>query len=86
MDNNSKAGFEKIGDKQYHHFKVIVPNNTGKLSLSLDGDAGYDFALYTLSDSFAFQSKAVKVSAAAGAKQERKQNQAEPVNRMSKQD
>jgi len=54
MDDNSKAGHEKIGDKQYHHFTIDVPENTATLDVELQG-AKYDMNLYAKRGDFAFK-------------------------------
>lgn len=59
MNNNSSEGYEKIGDKQYHHFRINVGKNTDGLLITLNGDSGFDFNLYVNSDTFAFKSSAL---------------------------
>jgi len=55
MNDNSEIGFEKIGDKQYHHFVIEIPTNARNLEISIDGDDAYDLDLYLLKDDFAFR-------------------------------
>jgi hypothetical protein len=57
----------KIGDKQYHHFCLDVPNGAGKLTVSLDGDDAYDLNLYLAKDTFAFASRAKYADSSKGA-------------------
>lgn len=59
MDDNSKKGYEKIGDKQYHHFATDIKNSSGALYVELKGDSGVDFNLYVNRDTFAFQSNSL---------------------------
>jgi len=62
MNNNSKAGHEKIGDKQYHHFTIEIPRSTSKLEVDLRG-AKYDMNLYAKRGDFAFKGERDVVSA-----------------------
>ncbi|MBT3202343.1 MAG: hypothetical protein HN350_20780 [Phycisphaerales bacterium] len=62
MNNNSKPGYEKIGDKQYHHFTIKVPKNTATLKVELDG-AKYDMNLYAKRGDFAFKGERDVISA-----------------------
>lgn len=55
---DNDPGFTKIGDKQYHHFKVEVPSGATGLEITLDGDSGYDLNLYVHPGNFAFNSTA----------------------------
>jgi hypothetical protein len=48
----------KIGDKQYHHFRVSLPNGANTMTVTLDADDGYDMNLYIAKDTFAFASRA----------------------------
>ncbi len=64
-DNNPP--FTKIGDKQYHHFTVSLPNGAKDLTVTLSGDAGYDMNLYVAKDTFAFASRASQKDTSTGA-------------------
>jgi len=55
MNNNSSAGHEKIGDKQYHQFTIDVPSQTTQLTITLDGDDSYDLNLFTKQGDSAFK-------------------------------
>jgi hypothetical protein len=58
----------KIGDKQYHHFRVVLPNGVNKLTVTLDADTGYDMNLYITKDTFAFASRAKYADTLKGSK------------------
>lgn len=49
--------YTKIGDRQYHHFTVDIPEGTSTLTVSLTGDDNYDLSLYVNRDDFAFNSE-----------------------------
>ncbi len=49
----------KIGDHQYHHFKIEVPQNNSQISLTLNAQAGYHLNVYVNKNSYAFQSNAL---------------------------
>jgi hypothetical protein len=57
----------KIGDMQYHHFRVAVPAGTSKLTVTLDAEDTYDMHLYIAKDSFAFASRAKYADTSKGA-------------------
>jgi len=46
MNNNNSPGYERIGDKQYHHFIVDIPSGVGSLTINLDGNNNYDLDLF----------------------------------------
>ncbi len=48
----------KIGDKQYHHFIIDLPEGATNLVLTVDGDDVFDLNLYVNKDTFAFASLA----------------------------
>jgi len=55
MNDNSTAGHEKVGDKQYHHFTVQIPSGM-KLTITLDGlDDVNDLDLFARKDDFALR-------------------------------
>lgn len=62
MTDNKLAGHEKIGDLQYHHFTIKVPENTKKLGISLaglakeNGNTTYNLDLHLKLGGFAFLS------------------------------
>ena len=69
MDKSSKdndPAHAKIGDKQYHHFTVALPNGAKDLTVSLSGDAGYDMNLYLAKDTFALASRAQHAETSKG--------------------
>ncbi len=47
--------YTKIGDKQYHHFKVQIPDGVNNLTVTLDGEEEYHLNLYIEKDGFAFE-------------------------------
>lgn len=51
--------FTKIGDKQYHHFRISILNEVDRLILTLDGQDGYHFNLYANYDSYAYEGHAL---------------------------
>ena len=55
MNDNQYPGHEKIGDKQYHHFTVIIPPGMSQLMISLDGDDVHDLDLFARPADFAFR-------------------------------
>ncbi len=55
MNDNSTTGYEKIGDKQYHHFTIQIPSGM-KLTITLDGlDDVNDLDLFARKDDFALR-------------------------------
>ncbi len=63
---DNDPAYTKIGDKQYHHFKVEIPANTGSLEITLAGDSGYDLNLYAHPGAFAFNSVAAHKQVVSG--------------------
>jgi hypothetical protein len=57
----------KIGDKQYHHFRVSLPDGVNKMTVTLDADNAYDMNLYIAKDTFALASHAKYADTAKGA-------------------
>ncbi|MBL8025244.1 MAG: hypothetical protein JNL74_02475, partial [Fibrobacteres bacterium] len=66
MNDNTKSGYEKIGDKQYHHFTVFVPEEAETLEVTIAGETGYDFNLYLKKGGFAFTSNSLKSATGLG--------------------
>ncbi len=64
-DNN--PAYTKIGDKQYHHFTVDIPEGTWKLTVKITGDDNYDLSVYVNRDEFAFNSNALFKDKSEGA-------------------
>jgi hypothetical protein len=56
----------KIGDKQYHHFTVALPDGAKDLTVTLAADTGYDMNLYLAKDTFALASRASHSDASPG--------------------
>lgn len=61
--------FTRIGDKQYHHFSINVPEEANRLLVELDGESSFDFHLFATPDTFAFETSAAFSSIATGAVQ-----------------
>jgi hypothetical protein len=57
----------KIGDRQYHHFTVSLPEGATNLTVALTADDAYDMNLYAAKDTFAFASRAGQSDTAKGA-------------------
>jgi hypothetical protein len=56
----------KIGDKQYHHFNVPLPNGAKDLTVTLTAEEGYDMNLYLSKDTFALASRASRSDTSPG--------------------
>lgn len=61
MDKSTEdrnPNFTKIGDRQYHHFKVNIPNGAKNVKATLVGKSGYDLDLFMKRGNFAFSKDA----------------------------
>jgi glutamine amidotransferase-like uncharacterized protein len=56
--SENDPAFTKIGDKQYHHFTVEIPENAKDFNLVLTGSDEYDLYLYLNKDHIAFEGDA----------------------------
>ncbi len=56
LDND--PAYTKIGDKQYHHFTVEIPEGAKNIVIELKGSPRYDLNLYLAKDTPAFVDKA----------------------------
>jgi hypothetical protein len=65
--SDNDPDFAKIGDKQYHHFKIRILPGTDSLTVTLDGDDTQPFNLYIKKDSLAFRNTADYADTSAGA-------------------
>lgn len=66
-DNN--PDYTRIGDKQYHHFAVTIPDRTDSVTIELSSMLGYeDFDLYLFAnyDEMAFKDKATYCNLSLG--------------------
>lgn len=54
VTSGNDPAYTKIGDKQYHHFAVEIPEGAKNLSVILSGNDEHDFNLYLNKDYFAF--------------------------------
>ncbi len=52
--SDSIPDYTKIGDRQYHHYRIYLPYGSNILQINLDGDDAYDFNLFLKKDDFAF--------------------------------
>jgi len=57
----------KIGDRQYHHFTIEVPEEANNLEIELSGDNLYDLYLYAAYETFAFKDSAEFINEDPGA-------------------
>jgi glutamine amidotransferase-like uncharacterized protein len=64
LDND--PAYTKIGDKQYHHFTIDIPQGTSDLEITLLGEYGYDMNLYANPNNHAFNSVAQHKERTAG--------------------
>ena len=55
---NNDPAYTMIGDKQYHHFKVEIPEGAKNIRVELKGANGYDLFLYLNNGDFAFKKEA----------------------------
>lgn len=70
MDKNTEENdpaFTKIGDKQYHHYIIEVPDGGSDLSVELDAEDGYDMHLFVTKDTFAMSGIAEYADSSDGA-------------------
>ena len=64
---DNDPAFTKIGDKQYHHFIIVLENPGKNVIIELDGEDGYDFHLFAAQDTFAFNHSADYADSSDGA-------------------
>lgn len=73
MDKSTKDNdpdFTKIGDKQYHHFYVNIPEDAKNIKLTLMGADTYDLNLYMNQGDFAFVNNASMMDISKGAQKD----------------
>jgi hypothetical protein len=58
MNDNAILNHEKIGDRQYHHFKIQLESDVSNLSIELNSSSSYTLNLYVRQNDFAFKSNA----------------------------
>lgn len=56
--NQNDPEHTKIGDLQYHHFKVIIPRDATNLGITVNAQNAYNLNIYLNKSSFAFKSNA----------------------------
>lgn len=69
MDKSTQdddPAYTKIGDKQYHHFTIDIPQGASNLEIMLQGEYGYDMNLYANPNNVAFNSTAQYKERTAG--------------------
>ena len=67
---DSDPAHTMIGDLQYHHFVVYIPENVRDVDIILTSSADCDFQLSLCSDTYAYADMADYVSSTSGANQE----------------
>jgi hypothetical protein len=68
MDDNDREGYEKIGDRQYHHYTIDLPADVPSLTITVAGEK-YDFNLFLKHGDFAFRNVADFQAASGGSEQ-----------------
>jgi len=68
--SDSLPEYTKIGDKQYHHYKINLPSEQNTLQIILDGDDNYEFNLFLNKDNFALAGEADYEMVESGADKE----------------
>jgi hypothetical protein len=61
MDKSTRDNdpyFTKIGDKQYHHFTIDIPEGMKQLNIIMNNDTGYHLNLYAHKGGFAYMNTA----------------------------
>lgn len=66
----SMPNYTKIGDLQYHHFVVYIPENTTNVKFSLNSTFDGNMELMINDDNFAYEDNAFKIVANPGSCQE----------------
>ncbi|MCA1758091.1 MAG: hypothetical protein LC649_11605 [Bacteroidales bacterium] len=67
---DNDPAYTMIGDRQYHHFRVEIPQNAENISVQLEGANGYDLFLYMNKDDFAFRGESDFTDIATGPEKE----------------
>ena len=57
--SDNMPAYTKIGDKQFHHFSLVIPPNVENLTITLNGDEGQPLNLFVTKDSLAFRSNSI---------------------------
>jgi len=73
MDKKTQDGYPShtmIGDMQYHHFVVSLPNDVKDLTISLTSSADCDFLLLACTDTYAYADVAEFKNESTGANQQ----------------
>ena len=72
MDKNTEdnqPSYSKIGDKQYHHFVVYIPDNAKKIKVAVNSHKDCDLALRMAKNTFAYAGDAKYASSKGGPNQ-----------------
>ncbi|MBL8029080.1 MAG: hypothetical protein JNL74_21845 [Fibrobacteres bacterium] len=56
MADNRLKGYEKIGDCQYHHYRITVPSGSPFLKVEVESESGFPLNVYAKKGAFAFNS------------------------------
>ena len=67
--DDKDPAYSVIGDRQVHHFAVLIPKGVKNVSFELDGNIDCDMALMMSRDTYAFPESADYLSSEAGAHQ-----------------
>ncbi|MFC1726687.1 hypothetical protein ACFL4T_13780 [candidate division KSB1 bacterium] len=63
---DNEPAFTKIGDKQYHYFRVEIPPMAKNFSVTLNAEKGYDFNIYLKRGDFAASGDAIHEDTSPG--------------------
>lgn len=81
MNRQSNAGkpeYACIGDRQYHHFKVVIPEGAKDIRVTLSGEDGHNLELAMRKGDFAWRSDAQYFVSTAGSEKELRFKDLEP--------
>ena len=67
LSSAAKPEYARIGDKQYHHYKIVVPAGAKSLKITLKADDAYDLSLSVRKGGFAWRTDSPYVLAQDGA-------------------
>ncbi len=70
LSSAGKPGNARIGDRQYHHFKVVIPKGAKNVKLTLTGDGNHNLELAFRKGDFAWRSEAQYFVSKAGSEKE----------------
>ncbi|MFC2132878.1 FlgD immunoglobulin-like domain containing protein, partial [Bacteroidota bacterium] len=64
--NDNDPLHTRIGDKQYHHFIIDLPDKQDSLRIQLNGQRGFDFHLYLNYNDFAYEQQFIYADTTEG--------------------